>query len=342
MLDRPVVRVTASAGQVEPEDRPGGKVALFEWLTDPEQVLPRLERRIAATCYAGDAFPWVDPVHLGLAAIQSAYLGAPYHIDPGTLTAWTEPVFEDWARRPSFDVDPANGWWRATQRLLSAGAQRGVGRYAISIPDLQGGGEILALLRGSQRLAMDLVDCPEQIAPALEEINATWLYYFQTCYALIHRWQEGWVDWLGIWSDEPAVTVECDFSVMVSPEMFRCYFLPAVAQQTKWIGRAMYHLDGPGAVPHLPALLDLPDLRAIQWVPTPDRPRQVDWIPLLSRIQAGGKSVVVDCGPDEVLPLLDALDPRRLLISTHCSTPSEAKTLLGAVNRQFGFTDATG
>jgi hypothetical protein len=314
---------------------------LLEWFTDPAIVLPRLERQVASTYYAGDAFPWIDPLSQGLAAIQTAFLGAPYRIDPVSLSGWTEPLFDDWGSRPRFEFDPKNPWWQACQRLLYEGSQRSQGtpgqppRYVISIPDLQGGGEILALLRGSEQLALDLFDCPEQIAPALEEINRSWLAYYQACYEIIHQYQPGYVDWLGIWSERPGVTVECDFSVMVSPRMFQRFFLPALAQQVEMIERTVYHLDGPGQLPHLDAILDLSKLRAIQWIPTPDRPAILDWIPLLQRIQAAGKGVVVACEPDEVLPLLDALDPYELILTTGCPSASEADDLLLAVQKRF-------
>jgi len=118
---------------------------------------------------------------------------------------------------------------------------------------------------------------------------------------------------------------------MISPRMFERHFLPSVAQQAAWIGRAVYHLDGPGAIPHLDALLRLPELRAIQWVPTPERPRQVDWIPLLQRIQAAGKAVVIACDPDEVHGLLHALDPNHLILTTACPSPQAALELLESV-----------
>ena len=333
-LDRPLVRLTAPRSPINHASPPSDEAALFNWLTDPQQVLPRLEHNLASTFYTGDAFPWLDPMSQGLAAIQAAYHGAPYRVDPRTLTGWTEPLFNDWQNRPTFRLDPANRWWQATRLLLAEGARRSQDRYIITIPDLQGGGEILALLRGSQELALDLLDCPEQIAPALQEINLAWYEFYTECYRIIHQGagpRSGYVDWLGIWSEKPAVTVECDFSVMVSPAMFERHFLPSVEQQVSWVGRAIYHLDGPGAIPHLDALLSLPGLRAIQWVPTPGRPRQVDWIPLLQRIQLAGKAVVIACDPDEIPRLLRSLDPSHLVLTTTCATPQAALDLLESI-----------
>ena len=38
--------------------------------------------------------------------------------------------------------------------------------------------------------------------------------------------------------------------------------VPALDQQTRWVERTVYHLDGPGAIRHLDALLSLPELDA--------------------------------------------------------------------------------
>jgi len=334
LLGLPLVQVTAPKELQEAHLPPSGEQELFNWFTDPELVLPRLERSVNATYYAGDAFPWVDPVSHRLVAIEAAYLGAPYRISTDTLTGWVDPLIEDWAGRPKLAAESGNRWWKATQRLLEEGARRSQGRYILAIPDLQGGGEILALLRGSQELALDLIDHSAEIRPAIEEINLAWRYYFDSCYEIIHRWQPGYVDWLGVWSESPAVTVECDFAGMVSPRMFQSFFLPAIEQQTSWIGRTIFHLDGPQAIPHLDALLALPGLKGIQWVPTPDRPCPMDWIALLRRIQAGGKRVVTACDPDEVLPLLEALQPEGILLTTTCRTPAEADELVEALQRR--------
>jgi hypothetical protein len=336
MIDRPLVRVTAPRVPVAPIAAPRDPAALFIWLTDPDLVLPRLEARIAATYTCGDAFPWADPLSQGLAAVQAAYHGAPYSVDPDTLTGWAGTLFEDWSKRPHFVPDIKNPWWQATLRLLDAGARLGGERWCAAIPDLQGGGEILALLRGSELLALDLVDRADEIGLAVAEINAAWWYYFQECYGAIHRWQPGYIDWLGIWSDAPAATVECDYMVMVSPRMFERFFLPGVAEQVEMVERSLFHLDGPGAVKHLDMLLALPRLRGIQWVPTPERPRPADWLPMFQRIQAAGKRVVLNCGAGDLMNLFDALKPELLLVDVTCSSPQEADELTQAVERRYG------
>ncbi len=329
-LDSPLLQVTAPRGPAEAETPPTDPAGLLRWFTDPDCVIPRLERQLEATFFAGDAFPLAFPVSGSLAAIQAAYLGCPYQIAPDSLSGWSEPIWLDGQAAPSLEMDWENIWWQHTQRLLAAGAQASRGRYAVGLPDLQGGGEILAQLRGAENLARDLYDAPEQVLPAIEAINRAWLRCYQACFAILHPATSGYVDWLGIWSETPAVTVECDFSVMVSPRMFRRFFLPAVEQQIAWVGRAVFHLDGPGELPHLEMLLALEGLRAIQWVPLPGQ-SQVEWLPLLQKIQAAGKGLALACQPEEVKVLCAELQPGGLLLSTSCPSVEAAARLVDEI-----------
>ncbi len=337
MLDRPLLQVTAprEPQPPEPDPAPADERDLRDWFTNPARVLPRLERQVASIAYEGDAFPLVFPLSTSLPAIEAAYLGTPYRVVPGANTGWSSPLVADWEHTPPLAVDEDNGWWRATQRLLAAGAEASRGRYAIGIPDLQGGGQIVAELRGSERLALDLVDHPQAVKRAIRAVNEAWWHYYQACTAIICRHQKGYVDWLGVWSDRPAVTVECDFSCLISPAMFAEFFLPALVEQTEWVGRTIYHLDGPGAIRHLDSLLALPALTGIQWVPGAGQAPMREWIPLLQRIQGAGKRLVVACEPEEVRPLLTALRPEGIILSTTCPTVAAAEALVVAVTDLF-------
>jgi hypothetical protein len=118
--------------------------------------------------------------------------------------------------------------------------------------------------------------------------------------------------------------------------MFERFFLPALRQQIAWVERSIYHLDGPGAVRHLDTLLALPRLNGIQWVPGAGQAPMSEWIPLLQRIQVGGKLLDLTCEDWEVFRLLDALEPAGVLIHTHCATPDEADALVAEVGRRYG------
>ncbi|MDD5677354.1 MAG: hypothetical protein PHW60_05090 [Kiritimatiellae bacterium] len=334
--DRPLLQVRSRAPGVAAAPTPGDirprePEALFRWYMDPDCVIPRLAREIERTYYAGDAFPCVFPVSCAVVAIQAAYLGGRYRIAPDSGSGWCDPSINDWAARAELAVDPENIWWRRTRELLEAGSKAFEGRAAVGIPDIQGGGQILASLRGTEELAMDLVDHPDEIRRALEEVDRTWRIYWSECNSILLRRQNAYVDWLGVWSDQPAVTTECDFSIMISADMFKTFFVPSLLRQTSWVDRTIYHLDGAGAIRHLDALLAIDKLTGIQWVPGAGAAPMSTWLPLLKRIQDAGKRLVISCKAEELEALVAALQPRGLCISTSTRTPEEAEALVGRV-----------
>ena len=75
ILDRPLLWLQAPKKNAPPapaEDAPpADPQALLEWFMNPEQVIPRLKRRVARTHCAGDAFPVVFPVSFWLPALQA-------------------------------------------------------------------------------------------------------------------------------------------------------------------------------------------------------------------------------------------------------------------------------
>ena len=337
MLDRPIVKVTAPKRPSDPADAaPADRDALFDWFTNPELVLPRVMHNVERTYWGGDAFPLVFPFSCSLPAIEAAYLGCPYDVVPGSNTGWADPCIENWEDRTPIVVDPDNKWWQITQQLLDEGARQGVGKYVVGIPDLQGGGEIIALMRGNEELAMDLILADKgDIMTALREEVHAWHFYYQTCFEIIHRHMDGYVDWLGVWSEVPCVTVENDFSGMISTKMFEEFFMPSVAQQCEWVDRTMYHLDGPDAVRHTDTLLALSTLNGIQWVPGAGAPPCSKWIPLLQKIQRAGKLLYLNVEPWEVSTLLEELAPGGVILDTHCASVEEADALLEMVQKMF-------
>jgi hypothetical protein len=331
VLDRAVIQVTAPGTPVDPEAAQETSPpemdpeALERYFTDPPVVLPRLRRRLRETYYGGEAFPVMYPVSISMVAILGNYLGCPIRF-VNERTTWSEPVLDDWDRRPAYRFDAANKWWQVTERLLSAAVEEADGYY-VGAPDLNGPTEILSRLRSPQRLAFDLYDNPQYIQPALAEINQAWYDYWAACTAIAGR-LGGNFSWMGIWSDLPSTDLQSDFSCMMSPAMFDKYFLPFIEAQTERVERTIYHLDGPGAVVHLDSLLRLPGLDGIQWVPGAGARPTVEWIPLLQKIQDAGKLVYAYCDPANVQTLLRELDPAGLMLVTSCDSVDEAERLL--------------
>ena len=57
------------------------------------------------------------------------------------------------------------------------------------------------------------------------------------------------------WGPGRTFPLQCDFSIMISPEHFREFVKPELTFFANWSDRTKYHLDGEGALRHLPAVL---------------------------------------------------------------------------------------
>ncbi len=333
VLDRAPLLVTAPRAGARGYEGPDSE-DLHRYFTDPALVFARLHHHLESTWWGGEALPVVFPVSVALVGILSKFLGAPNRYLT-RHTAWSSPIIDDWKDRRRLRVDPDNDWLRIARGLLEAAVEwaRSEGLdCAIGLPDLNGPTEILAELRGAERLALDFYDHPGEIRPALEEINAAWLDCWRSLSAICHR-LGGWFFWMRVWSELPAIDLQSDVSCLLSREHFDAYFLPFIDQQTRWAERTIYHLDGPGAIRHLDSLLALPRLTAIQWVPGAGAAPAAAWVPLARRILAAGKRLTLACHPREVRELLSELRPEGLLLSTECSSEEEGRELLERLPR---------
>jgi hypothetical protein len=72
--------------------------------------------------------------------------------------------------------------------------------------------------------------------------------------------------------------------------MFQEFIVPELIDYMTVNAYSVYHLDGPDELKHLDALLEIGDLKAIQWTPgAGHEPTSHDrWMPHFNRIQKAG------------------------------------------------------
>ena len=77
----------------------------------------------------------------------------------------------------------------------------------------------------------------------------------------------------------------------------------------------VFHLDGKGMLRHLDRILDAPEIHAIQWVQgVGDDQPIMQWLPVIQKIQAAGKGIIVDLQLSEFEPFMANMDPRGLYL----------------------------
>jgi hypothetical protein len=93
-------------------------------------------------------------------------------------------------------------------------------------------------------------------------------------------------------------------------------------------------VDGKGVARHIDLILELPKLNAIQWVQGlgADTPI-MQWVPLIKRIQAAGKSVVVDLTHAELEDFIAAVRPEGILLTMASEDEEEERAILKRVSQ---------
>jgi hypothetical protein len=331
IVDRPCLQVTARCPAADCEDawtRPSD-VSLETWWTDVDYVVERMAAQVRATYWGGEAFPLFRP-NIGPDAF-AAFLGAPLRLLE--TTTWAEHIIDDWKDVPELRIDPQNRWWRLQIDLLKAGQDAARGRWITGVPDTHASGDALSALRGPSRLCLDLYDQPDVVSEALGQVTRAVEQVYDAYFEVVQPDVYGSsCSWLPSWYPGRTSTLQCDFIAFISPEMMEEHILPCLVAEARCLDRAIFHLDGPDAVRHLDLLLATPEIHAIQWVPGAGALPVTRWIPLMQRIQAGGKSLWVGCTPEEVPLLLDALQAEGLMIRTGARSEQEARDMLRMVS----------
>ena len=303
LIDRPIFIAEANRSPARPVTR------RLDLLDDPDAWLAAKLADLDQLHRVGDALPNIridfGPVSLG------GMFGA--RVDFETDTTWTHPMIDDdWSGAPAWTIAVANSFWVRLHRLAARLAEDAPGRYLVRTPDLGGSGDVLLNLRGSAKLAMDVIDQPDQIEAAVEAIYPQWHRAFTALFDLIVGRGMGIIHFPGLWSNQPHMVPACDFNALIGPRAFGRLLLPDIARQAATVGRAIFHLDGPDAARHVDALLDLPEIQAIQYVPGAGTPSALAKIDMLKKIQARGRALQIICPFDEVLAVCDALKPEGL------------------------------
>ena len=265
---------------VSPEDR----------FLNEEKAAGRYQHYVDTRMFFADSYPCM-PLDFG-AGSMALYLGcSPIFEWP---TVWFEECIPTAKDLKKLAFDSENFWWKKHLKAVKNSVSLSKGKFLIDIPDIIENLDILASLRGSQNLLIDLLDSPECIKQALEILDGLYFEYYDPLYNLV-KTPEGassYTSFLVMGSGKTA-KVQCDLSPMLSPKCFDEFVLPYLARQCTRLDNSIYHLDGSNAMLHLDSILSISDLTALQFTPEPGQPDCTNaiWYDMYDKTAAAGKSL---------------------------------------------------
>ncbi|MBR2460139.1 MAG: hypothetical protein IKB34_02755 [Clostridia bacterium] len=311
-------------------------ISLEEQWLDENYNLAAHKHNLGVKGYMAEGIPCLFP-NLGPGCL-AACIGGSYVLAPDTVWFDRKPIVDDWENPPEIKFNEQSEMWQHLTRLQSKYASDP--DISFSITDLGGIMDIVASLRSTEMLLYDLYDYSDEVKSFTAKVTEIWLKAFDLQLEAIRKAGLPYNNWMNIPSEKPWFPIQCDFSAMISPKQFEEFVLPGLVQQVNHMDRSIYHLDGPGELPHVDILLDIPGLTGIQWTSGAGEKPLYDkkWFDLYKKIQDKKKNLVLLGGIHEgdmagAERLIKSIDPTGVCMSVWASSRDKAEEIVEKVTR---------
>ncbi|MFH1905302.1 MAG: hypothetical protein ABIK53_07275 [bacterium] len=296
---------------------------------DFDGLIEVVREDINTNYYFGEAVPFMYHQwgRRGTPMTMAAYLGGKVKFLDDTV--WVNPVIDDY-RKFELHLDENNIWLKRSLELFEKAVEKSNGEYLPALPDFGDALTVLSLLRGTERLLMDLIENKEAVLEFRNRFTELFPRFHKKFWDIFRQKFPGDISWR-VWTPGKTYLCQCDFSTMIPPEMFEEFVVPEIEVLGKYLDYCVWHLDGPDEIRHLDILLDLPEIKAIQWQPGAGAPPAASpqWLPMLKKIQKKGKNLTVYANNEEELRiLLKELSSKGLLIIVRGFTGKTEKEAL--------------
>jgi len=308
--------------------------ALERWWADPELNYERAIRWFENIYFGGEALP-VTIVNWGAMSMAAMFGSRPVF---GKTTVWYEKVIDDWdSWEWQFNPD-TNPIWQSILAIVERFLEDADGKYFVGTPELGNGADVLSLMRGIDQLALDLYLHPEAVKEGVDFISDVWVLLMEQIYQMATAVNADGdiLPWMSLWAPGRIDQIACDFSYVISPEMFREFFVPEIIKMGDWCEYGTYHLDGPACMNNmLDVLLEIDQIKAIQFTPGAGSPpaSTPEYIPRYKRILESGRNLYLLAEPHEIEGILAELPPEGLFFRTFVPSEDDAKDLLKKVTQ---------
>jgi hypothetical protein len=292
--DRPLMRIVAKRkAPIEELESVVLPNAPEDSYLDVDNIVKKYRNFLKTHKFMAEAYPNLD-LNLG-AGSMALYLGS----DPVFAwdTIWFRECVKDWHQFGSLRFNPENYWWKKHIELLSRAKELSHGDFLINIPDIIENVDILSAMRGPQEFCFDLIDEPDLIHDYVKQIDNLYFKYYDSAYDIVKDKERGSsYTAFNVYGSGKTAKVQCDFSALMSPTQFREFVQPSLRKQCKQLDHSIYHLDGPDAIRHLDALMEIEELDALQWTPGTGKPdgASEEWYRIYDKVRNADKSLWIE------------------------------------------------
>ena len=300
--------------------------------SNQEHILKRGKVWVQNTYFGGEAMPILNP---NWSVGHTCYFGCEPDFQENTV--WVHPFSCENNGYPELRFEEIGYWWNWYNNFIEKVVREGEDKFYLQPQFGNSAADTLAMIRDSQELMYDMAENPEWVQNSVNIVTDVLLETFEKLWKKIDKCNmDGYTNWNNCWSPGKTLIVDADISGMISPKQFNEIFLPSIIRQMATVSYTQFHVDGEAiASAHLDTLLSLKELLSFQWVPGDGKNEIMQWVPLIKKIQDKKKALLIYTRPDEILPLLKEIRPEGLCISTYCSSESDARKLIGQVEKLY-------
>ena len=259
---------------------------------NPERIVERFRYFCETHDFLAESFPNLS-VDFGPGSM-AGYLGSEIVFDMKTV--WFREFVEDWLDYPDLAFDPENKWFQKHMEVFRRVCELSGGDFYVGIPDIMENLDVLVSMRGAQDTIFDMMDEPEELLRRVNQVQDLYFTYYDAFYDLAKQMENGkessCYTVFQIWGEGKIAKLQCDFSAMISPDQFREFVQEALRGQAKQLNHSLYHLDGPDAIRHLDAIMEIEEIDALQWTSGDYGPDGTfeEWYPIYDKAVAAGKA----------------------------------------------------
>jgi hypothetical protein len=297
---------------------------------DVEFQVESFIKSIEGKKFLAETFPVYWP-NLG-PNVFAAFYGSRLEYDE--VTSWAGHCIQDWEDLYRLRLNVESEYFKKIEELMECALERCGSRFMVGYTDLHPGLDCVAAWRDTQKLLFDFYDNPGEVKEAIEIAVSDFQKVYDHFDSMLKRKKQLSITWMGIPSFGKMHIPSCDFSAMLSNQDFIEYCLPVLHREVKPMTHNIFHLDGKDVARHIDTILEVPEIQAIQWVQGVGEEKPIMmWIPLIQKIRAAGKSVVVDLDKSELDEFISVMNPEGLLLCIDSKDEAEQKEILKRVEK---------
>jgi len=288
--DRPALLATARNPAFAPEPWSGPAPTRKEADFNPDWQAWSQCNALRSRVWLAEAMPSA-PLNIGgWLAVLAVLSGGDYKYEG---SAWILPR-ENVLGAPVPEFDPEGAVARKIAACCERIADAVGGDGHVSPPVMLDALTTLSMFMGQEELCVALAERPEDVKRWTRGATALYTAAVGYFYGLLGgRGHSGSTTWLGVMSEGMMEAVQCDFAVMLSPEMFAEFVMPDLCATTAFLDDSIYHLDGVEQMRFIGQIASAPKIRAIQWNPAKHPADISEHMPHFRRIRELGLSLMV-------------------------------------------------